>query len=235
MIDYRSIAGLIDHAILHPTLTDEQVRAEIEALREEPLASLCVKPSAVAIAAQMLAGCVPKVCTVIGFPHGTVPPEGKAFEAELACKQGATELDMVINTGKALSGDWKWIKQEIEGVKAVVRAYGALVKVIFEIDFLPEAATKIRLCEICAEAGADFVKTSTGFGFVKASGGYDAGGATDEDLTLMRKYSPPNIGVKASGGVRDLKRVLRVLELGVTRVGTSSTRAILREAREKLS
>lgn len=231
--NYEFIAGLIDHAILHPTVTDAQILAELRELRSEPLASICIKPSSVPVAAEELAGTSVKVCTVIGFPHGTSMPETKAFEAELALKQGAAELDMVINTGKVLSADWSWVRRDIESVLLVAREYGGLLKVIFETDFLTDHKSKLKLCEICGELAVDFVKTSTGFGYVQGGGGYDSAGATDEDLKLMRKYSPPSVGVKASGGVRHLDRVLEVVELGAARIGTSSTRVILKEARER--
>ena len=225
-----TILRTLDHAILSPTLTDAETRSAIEAVLGVPIATVCVRPHAVAQAAQLCEGTPIDVCTVVGFPHGGQMPAAKAFEAQLAFQDGVKEIDMVINTGKVLSGDWDFARRDISEVLAVVRKHGGLLKVIFETDFLPEDHHKIRLCELCGELGADFVKTSTGFGFVKGkAGGYDYAGATDHDLMLMRKHCPPTVGVKASGGVRELARARRVLELGCTRIGTTSTLAILKE------
>lgn len=227
---YEHVAGLMDHALLAPTLTDAELRKGCRELREFPIATVCIKPHAVKLALEELAGTAVRVCTVIGFPHGTPVPAVKAFEAEQAFRDGAREVDMVVNTGKVLGGDWDYVREDIAAVTAVTRRHGGIVKVIFETDFLPDDHRKIRLCEICSEVKVDFVKTSTGFGFVRGKeGGYDYCGATDHDLKLMRKHSAPGVGVKASGGVRNLDRTLEVVALGVTRIGTGSAPAILRE------
>jgi len=231
---YEYVAGLMDHALLTPTSTDAELREGCRALREFPVATVCIKPHAVKLAVEELAGTAIGVCTVIGFPHGTPLPSVKAFEAEQAFLDGASEVDMVVNTGKVLGNDWEYVREDISAVTAVARRHKGIIKVIFETDFLPEDRHKIRLCEICSEVKVDFVKTSTGFGFVKGqTGGYDYCGATDHDLKLMRKHCSPDVGVKASGGVRNLDRALEVIALGVTRIGTGSAPAILREYRER--
>lgn len=231
---YEYIASLLDHALLAPTLTDAELRAGCRALREFPIATVCIKPHAVKLAVIELEGTSIDVCTVIGFPHGTPVPRVKAFEAEQAFADGAREVDMVVNTGIVLGDDWEFVAEDIESVVAVTRRHKGIIKVIFETDFLPEDRHKIRLCEICSSVKVDFVKTSTGFGFVKGGeGGYDYCGATDHDLKLMRRHCSPEVGVKASGGVRNLDRALEVIALGVTRIGTGSAPAILREYRER--
>lgn len=224
----ESIARLIDHALLHPTLTDDQLREGCRMARRLEVASVCIKPYAVPLAAELLAGSPVAVCTVIGFPHGSVSTDAKRFEAEWALRHGAKELDMVVNVGKVLSGDWDFVAEDIRAVVNTAHQHGALAKVIFENEYLPSDEPKIELCRICSRVGADFVKTSTGFGFVKrAEGGMAAIGATHHDLRLMRAHADPNVGVKASGGVRNYADALAVVELGATRIGTSSTEAIV--------
>lgn len=231
---YQLVASLMDHALLTPTSTDAELRKGCQTLREFPIATVCIKPHAVKLAVAELAGTSIDVCTVIGFPHGTPLPSVKAFEAEQAFLDGAREVDMVVNTGKVLSEDWDYVREDIAAVTAVTRRHKGIIKVIFETDFLPDDRHKIRLCEICSEVKVDFVKTSTGFGFVKGKeGGYDYCGATDHDLKLMRKHCSPDVGVKASGGVRNLDRALEVIALGVTRIGTGSAPAILKEYRQR--
>jgi deoxyribose-phosphate aldolase len=224
----ESLAKLIDLALLHPTMTDAEMRAGCEKAKKLGVASVCIKPYAVKLAAEVLRGSNVAVGTVIGFPHGSNAPEIKAAEAKLACEQGATELDMVVNVGKVIGEDWEYVERDIKAVIDVARQHKALVKVIFENDFLPRDELKIKLCEVCARAGADFVKTSTGFGFVKQpSGDYNYRGATEQDVALMRKHSPPNVGVKAAGGVRTQAEALRMQELGCTRLGTSAPEPII--------
>lgn len=231
---YEYVASLMDHALLTPTSTDAELRKGCQALREFPIATVCIKPHAVKLAVEELAGTSIDVCTVIGFPHGTPLPSVKAFEAEQAFLDGAREVDMVVNTGKVLSEDWAYVREDIAAVTAVTRRHKGIIKVIFETDFLPDDRHKIRLCEICSEVKVDYVKTSTGFGYVKGKeGGYDYCGATDHDLKLMRKHCSPDVGVKASGGVRNLDRALEVIALGVTRIGTGSAPAILKEYRQR--
>lgn len=175
-----------------------------------------------------------RVGTVIGFPHGNSATRIKVAEAEQACRDGAVEIDMVVNIGKVLSDDWAYVRAEIQAVHVVCREYKALLKVIFETDFLPDKAHKIKLCQICTEVGVEFVKTSTGFGFVKGiDGRYGYEGATVEDLRLMLNHAGPPVRVKASGGIRTLDELLLVREMGVSRVGTSSTAAIMQEAHRR--
>ncbi len=223
----ESIVRLIDHALLHPTLTDRQLRDGCELCRKLKVASVCIKPYAIPLAVELLKGSEVAVCTVIGFPHGSNAPDVKAFEAEAACKAGAIELDMVVNAGKALARDWEFVTDDIRRVVEVGHARSALVKVIFETDFLTEDEVKIELCKICTHVGADFVKTSTGFGFVpRPGGGFHSVGALPHDLVLMRENCGPKVRLKASGGIRSYADALRVVELGATRIGTSSTEAI---------
>lgn len=228
------IAKLIDHSLLHPTMTDDEIRRGCETARRWGCASVCVKPYAVAMAAAILRGSKVAVGAVVGFPHGNSTVEVKLAEAERALDDGATELDAVVNVGKVLSGDWEYIEREVSALVAVAHRRGALLKVIFENDFLADDATKVRLCRIASATGVDFVKTSTGYGFVKQKdGGYGYRGATDHDLALMRRECPPEVQVKAAGGVRTLDDVLRVRALGATRIGASATEAILDEARRR--
>ena len=228
-----SIAKLIDHSLLHPTMTDEELRAGCELAKRCEVASVCIKPYAVPMAVAILQGSGVEVGTVIGFPHGGNATEIKVVEAELACQQGATELDMVVNIGKVLSGEWDYVLADICAVVEVAHRHGAITKVIFENDFLPDDADKIRLCEICEAAGAEFVKTSTGFGFVKQpDGDYNYRGATEEDIRLMRGHCSDRVQIKAAGGVRSYADAIRMRDLGVTRIGASATEKIIEEERE---
>ena len=228
------LAGMIDHALLHPTMTDSELRAGCELAARYGVASVCIKPYAVQGAVELLQGSGVAVGTVIGFPHGSNTTEVKRYETELACRDGATEIDVVINVGKALSGDFDFVERDIREVVEETHRHGALVKVILETDFLPDDTIKIRLCEICGKISADFVKTSTGFGFVKqADGGYNYQGATAHDLSLMRAHTPPGVQVKASGGIRNLDDLILARDLGATRCGTSATAALLDECRRR--
>ncbi|MDR3405318.1 MAG: deoxyribose-phosphate aldolase [Chthoniobacter sp.] len=227
---YAELAGMIDHALLHPTMTDAEMRAGCELARKYAVASVCIKPYAVLLAVEALHGSDVAVGTVIGFPHGSNTTEIKCAETAQACREGATEIDVVINVGKALGGDWDYVAQELHAITDEAHAHGALLKVIFETDFLSEDAVKIRLCEICEQVGADFVKTSTGFGFVRqADGHFNTVGATPHDLALMRAHTSPKVQVKASGGVRSLDGLIAARDLGATRCGTSATAPILDE------
>jgi deoxyribose-phosphate aldolase len=164
---------------------------------------------------------------VAGFPHGSAATSIKAQEAQLACEQGATEIDVVVNVGKVLSGDWQFVETDIQAVVDAAHEHSALIKVIFETEFLPNDDLKIELCKICSKAGADFVKTSTGFGYVpRSEGGFHTLGALPHDLVLMRRFCSPRVKVKASGGIRSYADALRVVALGAERIGTSSTAAI---------
>jgi len=238
---YDELARTIDHSLLHPTLTDRELEEGCRLAARYRVAAVCVKPYAVRPAAAWLAGSGVKVCAVVGFPHGSSASEVKRHEAEVACRDGATELDMVLNVGKALSGDWDYVEAEVRLVCGVAHERGAIMKVILETDYLARGGAglssddlKVRLCQLCERAGADFVKTSTGYGFVKgADGRYDYQGATEHDLKLMRASVSPRVQVKAAGGVRDLDALLRVRALGATRCGATATAAMLDEYRRR--
>ena len=192
--------------------------------RELGCASVCIKPYAVRLAAKLLAGSAVQASTVIGFPHGGHLTAVKVFEAEHALDDGATELDMVVNVGKVLSGEWNYVAHDIAAVVTAAHARGAKVKVIFENAYLKEEH-KRALCRICGEVRADWVKTSTG---------YAETGATIEDLKLMREHSPAWVQVKAAGGVRTFEKLMEVRAIGVSRVGATATKAILEDAKAKL-
>jgi len=231
MSKVQDIAAMIDHSLLHPALTDKQLEAGCALAKKYEVASVCIKPYAVKQAAEWLKGSDVHVGTVIGFPHGNSTIQIKMAETDKACMDGAREIDMVVNIGKVLSGDWDYVEGEIREVLNTCRAHQAILKVIFENDYLIEDQPKIRLCDICSQMKADFVKTSTGYGFVKDSDGkYGYAGATDHDLKLMRKHCHPDVQVKAAGGIRTLDDVIRVKALGVTRIGASATAEILEEA-----
>lgn len=227
----KELAKMIDHSILHPTMTDEILKKECETAKKYDVASVCVKPYAVLMAKEYLQETDVEVGCVIGFPHGNSDIGVKIFETEQACKDGATEIDMVINIGKALGGDWDYIEKEIKAVTDVCHRHNAIVKVIFETDYVTETDDKIWLCEICTKAGADFVKTSTGYGFVKQpNGNYNYTGATVDDIRLMRKHSGPKVRVKAAGGIRTLDDLIKMKEAGAARIGATATVAMLEEA-----
>ena len=227
------LAKMIDHSILHPTLTDDDLRRECEVAKKYNVASVCVKPYAVKQAVELLKGSDVLVGCVIGFPAGNSAIEVKVFETETACKDGAVEIDMVINTGKALQEEWTYLEKEIKAIVDTAHKYGAITKVIFETDYVTKDEHKIRLCEICSKAGAEYVKTSTGFGFVKGTDGkFSYTGATAHDLALMRKHSAPEVKIKAAGGVRTLTELLKYKEIGISRCGATATAAMLEEARK---
>ncbi|MBG0858872.1 MAG: deoxyribose-phosphate aldolase [Bacteroidales bacterium] len=225
------LAKMIDHSILHPTHTDSELQKQCAVARKYNVASVCVKPYAVKQAVQLLKGSDVAVGCVIGFPHGNSSTAVKVFEAERACQDGAVEIDMVINIGKALGGDWEYVEKEIREITDTCHHNHAIVKVIFETDFVTRKDDKIKLCEICTRAGADFIKTSTGYGFVKQpDGSYNYKGATIPDVELMRKHSGPDVRVKCAGGVRTLDDLLKMKAAGATRSGATATEAILDEA-----
>lgn len=231
---YSELAGMIDHALLHPTMTDVEMRAGCELARQYGVASVCIKPYAVSLAVDALRGSSVAVGTVIGFPHGSNTTAMKCAETAQACREGAAEIDVVINIGKTLGGDRTYVENELREITIEAHAHGALLKVIFETDFLSDDATKIRLCEICDRVGADFVKTSTGFGFVRqANGQFNTVGATAHDLALMRAHTSAKMQIKASGGVRNLEALIAARDLGATRCGTSATAQILDEYRRR--
>ncbi len=231
MNSLSSISKMIDHSLLHPTFTDEFLYSECLIAKELNVAAVCIKPYAVKMASEVLVNSSVKVCTVIGFPHGSNAINQKIKETESACKDGAAEIDFVVNIGKVLSEDWGYISNEIKLINDAVISNNAVSKVIFENDYYTEDKFKIKLCEICNEHQVAFVKTSTGYGFVKQPDGkYIYKGATDHDLKLMREKCLPDIQVKAAGGIRTLDDVLRVKEIGVTRVGATATKTIISEA-----
>ncbi len=231
---YEELAGMIDHSLLQPTMTDQDIRDGCELAKRYQVASVCVKPYAVRQALEILRGSGVAVGCVVGFPHGNSATEVKRYETQIACRDGATEIDMVINIGKALGGDWDYVKQDIQAVVDEAHSHGAIVKVIFENDLLPDDEIKTRLCRLCEDSGADFVKTSTGYGFVKGPDGkYSYKGATEPDLRLMRAQCSQKVQVKAAGGVRDLDALMKVRELGATRCGASATAALLDEYKRR--
>lgn len=228
------LAKMIDHSLLHPTMTDTDLLEGCQLAKKYNVASVCIKPYAIRMACHELAGTDVMVCAVTGFPQGNSTIEVKVFETEQACRDGAQEIDMVMNIGKVLSGDWEYIDREIGAIVRVTKSHDAALKVIFENDFLPDDQFKIKLCEICSRHEVEFVKTSTGYGFVKGDDGkYSYEGATEKDLVLMRKYSAPGVQIKAAGGVRTLDDLLKVKALGVTRVGATATAAMLEEAKKR--
>jgi len=224
---------MIDHSLLHPTMTDEDLRAGCEIAKQYKTASVCIKPYAVKQAVEWLRDSGVPVCTVIGFPHGSHTTEIKVAECRLACEDGAREIDMVVNIGKVLGGDWDYVAGEIQKINDEAIKHGAILKVIFENDFLQDEQ-KIRLCEICSSIPVAFVKTSTGYGYVKGPDGkFSTKGATIGDVMLMRKHSARGVEVKAAGGVRTLDELLIMKEAGATRIGATATAGIIEEAKKR--
>ena len=211
-MDYKchDIAKMIDHSLLRPELTEDDIRNGCQIALKYDVATVCCSPSDVALVAKLLAGSDVKTTTVIGFPHGYNTTETKKFEAEQAIKNGAVELDMVLNIGKLLSGHHDYVKKDIS----------AVVEVAHRSNYYLTDEQKIKACRLAEEAGADFVKTSTGFA---------AGGATLEDLQLMRDNVSQKVQVKAAGGVRDLEMALKVREIGCTRFGATRTETIMEQ------
>jgi deoxyribose-phosphate aldolase len=224
-LTYDLIAKRIDHSLLGPTLTEAELEEGCKLAARYGVASVCIKPHAVPLATRLLRGTGVAVGTTIGFPHGGHATSVKVAESRQALDDGATELDMVINIGHAIGGQWDAVAADIQAVTDAGHSKGAIVKVIFENCYLNEAQ-KVRLCQICGEVGADYVKTSTGYG---------TGGATHEDLILMRRWSPPHVKLKAAGGVRTLDQAIAVVELGCDRFGASKTAEILDELNSRLS
>ncbi|MBM4081413.1 MAG: deoxyribose-phosphate aldolase, partial [Planctomycetes bacterium] len=214
---YEDIAKMIDHSLLNPTLTDKELEKGCQLALDYNVASVCIMPYYLKRCSEILKGSTVKASTTIGFPHGGHATAVKVAEALRALYDGGEELDMVVNISKVLSGDWDYVRQDIKAVIDVAHGRGQKVKVIFENCYLKDEQ-KIRLCEICGELRADWVKTSTGYG---------TGGATLDDLKLMRKHAPPHVQVKAAGGVRTLDALLEVRAVGVTRCGASKTADIL--------
>ena len=225
------IVSLIDHAVLHPTQTAADVREACAMSVRLGIASVCVKPSHVPVATECLAGSSVLPSTVIGFPHGGTSTTAKVAETLTACKEGAREVDMVVNIGQALNAEWDTVGADIAAVVEAAKSAGAITKVIFETGLMPTDDHKRKLCELSEAAGAAFVKTSTGFGFVKGDdGALKSTGATVEDIRLMRGACRPQVQVKASGGVRSYADAVKMVEAGATRLGTSATEAIAQGA-----
>jgi deoxyribose-phosphate aldolase len=231
---YEQLAKMIDHSLLHPTMTDHELEDGCRLAAKYGVASVCIKPYAIKRAAELLRGTGVNVGCVIGFPHGNSCTEAKRYETELACRDGAVEIDMVVNIGKALGGDFDYVERDVKTVCDEAHKHGAKVKVIFENDFMPNNEIKVKLCQICERAGADWVKTSTGYGFVKQKdGSYNYRGATEHDLALMRANVSAKVQVKAAGGVRDLDGLIKVRDLGGSRCGATATAAMLDEYRRR--
>lgn len=243
-VSLGSIAKLIDHSLLHPTMTDDEVEEGLAVARKYNVAAACIKPYSIPAACRALAGTDVLVCSVIGFPHGNSTTSIKVAEAKEAVLAGAHEIDMVVNIGKVLGGDWDYVRDEIEAINDTVTSTqiggsdsgeegSAVLKVIFENDYLQDEQI-VKLCGICTELRVAFVKTSTGYGFVKQSNGMDSyKGATVPHLKLMKKSCGPDVKIKAAGGVRTLDEFLYVMWLGISRVGASATVAIMEEARKR--
>lgn len=221
---YQDIAKMLDHSLLNPIMTDQELEQGCQLAREYDVASVCIKPYAVKMATEILQDSTVAPSTTIGFPHGGHVTAIKVAESEQAIDDGAIELDMVVNIGKVLDKDWTYVAKDIQAVVEVAHRRNAIVKVIFENCFL-ENVHKEELCRICGEVNADFVKTSTGYGEY---------GALDEDLQLMRRCSPSHVQVKAAGGVRTFERLLEVRQYGVTRVGATASKVILEDCKNHL-
>ncbi|HMJ91689.1 MAG TPA: deoxyribose-phosphate aldolase [Candidatus Acidoferrum sp.] len=238
---YEELAKIIDHSLLHPTMTDQELEEGCKVAAKYGVASVCIKPYAAKLAVELLRGTGVIVGCVIGFPHGNSATESKRYETELACEDGATEIDMVVNIGKAMSGDWEYVERDIRAVCDEAHQRSAKVKVIFENDYLTKGGAglssddfKRKLCQISERAGADWVKTSSGYGFIKqADGSYNYKGATEHDLALMRASCSAKVQVKAAGGVRDLDGLIKVRDLGGSRCGATATAAMLDEYRRR--
>jgi deoxyribose-phosphate aldolase len=222
--NYESIAKMIDHSLLNPTLTIEELEDGCALAVRYNTASVCIMPYYLARCAEILAGTTVYASTTIGFPHGGHTTAVKIAETRQALKDSGQELDMVINIGKARSGAWQYVRDEIVALTEIIHGEGARIKVIFENAYHDDAS-KIRLCEMCGEIGVDWVKTSTG---------YAPSGATLPDLELMRKHSPPSVQIKAAGGIRDLDALLTVRAIGVSRVGATRTQTMLEDCRKRL-
>jgi len=228
-ISVQEIASMIDHSLLQPTMTENDLIAGFETSLKWSVASVCVKPYAVALCQKYLMESPVKVCTVIGFPHGSNSTSIKKIESLQAIADGATELDMVVNIGKVLSNDWEYVKIEIAEINEICVQGNAILKVIFENDYLPNDGYKIMLTKVCREIGVAFIKTSTGYGYNKLpDGNFATKGATLLDCALMVEHAGSNMQVKAAGGVRTLKDLLAFREIGVTRIGELLLRVFCR-------
>ena len=222
---YQDIAKMIDHSLLNPSLTVEQLEAGCRLALEYDTASVCILPYYLKRCTEILCDSNVRASTTIGFPHGCHTTAVKLAEAKQALSDGGEELDMVVNISAVLSENWRYVREDIRAVTDAVHQAGQKIKIIFENCYLNDEE-KITLCEICGELRCDWVKTSTGYG---------TGGATIEDLILMRKNSPDYVQVKAAGGIRDLDTLLKMRTLGVTRCGATRTKDILEECKRRLA
>lgn len=220
MIKARDIAGMIDHSLLRPNLTIEEIRVGCDIAKEYQVASVCVRPCDVGIVRELIKGSSIVLSTVIGFPHGTNTTAMKLAESIEAMEAGVVELDMVMNYARLLSGNFDYVAKEIQTIARAAHSRNAIVKVILENCYLTDDM-KVKACQICETAGADFVKTSTGFG---------SSGATSQDVSLMRKSTGPKVQVKAAGGIRSLDALLEMRKAGATRIGATATKTIMEEA-----
>lgn len=233
-LDSRKIAKMVDHSLLHPSMTDEEFEAECAIAKKYDVGAVCVKPYHVKRAAELMAGTDIQVSAVVSFPHGNSTTEIKLAETKQVLDDGATEVDIVVNIGKVVGGDWVYVDREIRLVNELVTGRNAILKVIFENDMLTSDEQKITLCRICSKYKVAFVKTSTGYCYNKGEDGkYTYEGATHHDLMLMRKYSDPEVRVKAAGAVSTLEPVLQAYELGATRFGLKGAKKIVEDAIEK--
>lgn len=233
-LDSYKIGKMVDHSLLHPSMTDEEFEAECQIALECNVGAVCVKPYHVKRAAELMAGTDIIVSAVVGFPHGNSTTEIKLAECKQVLEDGATEVDFVVNIGKVVGGDWAYVDEEIRRMIQLIKSYGASSKVIFENDLLTDDEQKIKLCRICSKYKATFVKTSTGYCYNKDTDGkYSYKGATHHDLMLMRKYSDPEVQVKAAGAVSTLEPVLAAYELGATRFGLKGAKKLVEDAKAK--
>ncbi len=224
----KALAKMIDHSILHPTFTDKDLKEGCEIAMKYNVASVCVKPYMVKDAVELLKGTDVRTGCVVGFPHGNSTTKVKVYETIEACRDGATEIDMVINIGKALQGDLIYVENEVKAIADACHANGAILKVIIETDYITDTDLKIALCKIISRAGADYVKTSTGYGFVKQpNGDYNYVGATVQDIQLMKENVSEGVKVKAAGGIRTLEQLLAVKAAGASRCGATATKTML--------
>jgi len=228
----EEIARVIDHAILHPAIRSGDLEMGLDLVREFNVWAVCVKPCDVRAAAKRLENTDTVVCSVVAFPHGNSLPAIKVLEAERALEDGAKEIDFVVNIAQAMAGDFESIRREMGAMHEIALAHRATLKVIFENVYLDDT-TKMRLCKIAKSLAVEFVKTSTGF----ASGvdPQNSTGASIHDVELMVRECSPICRVKASGGIRSLEKLERFLDAGASRIGTSSTREIIAQARQRLS
>ena len=227
----HTLSKMIDHALLAPKMTDSEIIAGCELAKKYDVAAVCVKPYAIPLVKEKLFGSTVAVCTVISFPHGSCSTEVKLLETQSCMKAGATAIDVVVNIGKVLGGDFDYVASEIEAVNKTVTSAGAILKVIFENAYLNNEQI-VKLCQICTEKKVAYVKTATGFDYIQQTDGkFLPQGALGAQVALMRKHCPLSVKIKASGGVKNLAHLMKFKELGCSRIGTSSTAAILDEAK----